>query len=88
MSLKVKIICLNLLVFFAICANAQVADTALNTLSPAEKKAGFKLLFDGKSFKGWKSYYDNVDPAKGWRIENGCLKNPKVPVGLKPAAAI
>jgi len=49
----------------------------LNTLSAAEKKAGWKLLFDGKTFNGWRSYFETMDPSKGWSIEAGCLKNSK-----------
>ena len=47
---------------------------AQNSLTPAEKKAGWKLLFDGKTMKGW------ADPSKlspagdSWTIEDGCLK--------------
>lgn len=77
MPVKVKIILLNLFIFFVLSGSAQVADTSLNTLSAVEKKEGYKLLFDGKTFNGWRSYYDGADPAKGWHIENGCLKNPK-----------
>ena len=55
----------------------QTSVPPLNTLSEAEKKAGWKLLFDGKTFNGWRSYFETMDPSKGWSIEAGCLKNSK-----------
>ena len=59
-------------------AFAPVPQTAVpNTLTAAERQAGWKLLFDGKTMKGWQAYDPAVDPAKGWTIENGSLKNAK-----------
>lgn len=42
-----------------------------NDLSLAEKKAGFFLLFDGKTAKKWRSVYSDAFPDKGWKVENG-----------------
>ncbi len=42
------------------------------TLTAAEKAAGWKLLFDGKSLAGWRSYKTETPPT-GWRAENGEL---------------
>jgi uncharacterized protein len=47
-------------------------DTA-NTLSAAEKKDGFKLLFDGKSMNGWK--YRTETGKRSWSVQNGMLVN-------------
>ena len=47
---------------------------ALNTLTAAEKAAGWKLLFDGKTTAGWRGAYKPDFPATGWAIEDGCLK--------------
>lgn len=38
-----------------LATQALAAETKPNTLTAAEKKAGWQLLFDGKSLDGWKS---------------------------------
>jgi hypothetical protein len=49
---------------------ASAADP--NTLTDAEKKAGWKLLFDGKTTQGWRGYrMDKMPP--GWRVADGAL---------------
>lgn len=47
-------------------------ETAPNTLSDAEKKAGFKLLFDGKSADHWRSYKKDT-LSSGWKVVDGAL---------------
>jgi hypothetical protein len=43
-----------------------------NTLTDAEKAAGWQLLFDGKDFNGWHNYkQEGVRP--GWAIKDGML---------------
>ena len=43
-----------------------------NTLTKAEKAAGWQLLFDGKDFDGWHNFKkDGVRP--GWQIKDGVL---------------
>ncbi|HMF72022.1 MAG TPA: DUF1080 domain-containing protein [Flavitalea sp.] len=42
-----------------------------NTLTEKEKKEGWKLLFDGKSTTGWKTYKNKS--SDGWTIANGEL---------------
>jgi len=43
-----------------------------NTLTPAETKAGWTLLFDGKTTQGWHNFKSKgVKP--GWKIEDGAL---------------
>ncbi len=51
-----------------------VQETKPNELSAAEKKAGWKLLFDGNSLAGWRNYKKPDAPKQGWVVEEGCLK--------------
>jgi sugar phosphate isomerase/epimerase len=44
-----------------------------NHLTRKEKKQGWKLLFDGKTMKGWKGAFIDAFPEKGWFIKNGLL---------------
>ncbi len=53
--------------------NVYVLNLVPNSLTEYEKKDGWKLLFDGKTNKGWRSAKANNFPAKGWTIENGAL---------------
>ena len=46
-------------------ANAQIED---NTLSPEEFAAGWQLLFDGETLKGWKAY--NGDTPQSWIVKD------------------
>ena len=43
-----------------------------NSLTEQERDAGFKLLFDGKTTKGWRGYKKDHFPA-GWIVKDGCL---------------
>src|SRR5579859_4935578 len=60
------------------CVGCLAAD---NTLTPAEKQAGFRLLFDGHTFDGWRDPSREIPPGQAWVIEEGCLKTtPKPPI--------
>jgi len=70
-------ISLLLLALFGLAApgttGAQAAGTLEpNILSDAEKAAGWKLLFDGKTTRGWRGYQKKDVPA-GWVAEDGTL---------------
>jgi hypothetical protein len=45
-----------------------------NELTPDEKKAGWELLFDGKTTKGWRSFGKQTFPQKGWNVRDGELQ--------------
>ena len=47
-----------------------------NTLTSEEQAAGWKLLFDGSSLKGWEPVGKPGSPVKGWVAENGVLRLP------------
>jgi len=55
--------------------NSIRAQTAPNTLTAAEKKAGWRLLFDGKTSAGWVGAHSNAFPVKenGWIVKDGML---------------
>jgi hypothetical protein len=74
--MKIKIASLlSTIVALIITAPAQSYDPA-NKLSKAEEDAGWRLLFDGNSFNGWRGFHNDKVPA-GWAIEDGCIK--KIP---------
>ena len=52
---------------------ARAADQPFNTLSDAEKAAGWRLLWDGKTLNGWRSFKKPGPPATGWEIKDGML---------------
>ena len=44
-----------------------------NRLSPGEARAGWKLLWDGRTTNGWRSAKGPTFPTKGWAIKDGIL---------------
>ena len=46
----------------------------LNQLTDQEKEEGWKLLFNGENFEGWRGYNDETFPDSGWVIENNAVK--------------
>jgi hypothetical protein len=78
---------LSMLLFLAPALRSAEAppetDPNANTLSEAEKQAGWRLLFDGKSLDGWHRYSDKAHPTtapakpSGWTVEDGVLSRTK-----------
>jgi len=46
-----------------------------NALSPAERAAGWTLLFDGSSLAGWRGLKTET-PGAGWKVIDGALVTP------------
>jgi hypothetical protein len=54
--------------------DSQQSSQSPNSLTPDEKTAGWKLLFDGVSTGGWHSYLKNT--LEGWHVKEGVLFTP------------
>ncbi len=64
----------TLLVTLALAIGASGACAADNTLTAAEKSAGWQLLFDGKTLDGWRPYRKKAgEPLAGWEVKDGTL---------------
>jgi hypothetical protein len=63
------LIILSLLIHIRLNVYAQQS-----VLTDKEQKAGWQLLFDGKTTQGWRGAYMHTFPAKGWKVENGELR--------------
>jgi len=60
---------------------ATAAWAADNQLTSAEKAAGWRLLFDGKSYANWVDPSKKSPPGDSFAIEDGCLRavaHPKI----------
>ncbi|HQR35812.1 MAG TPA: DUF1080 domain-containing protein [Blastocatellia bacterium] len=72
--MKLKwMISLMLLAAFVVGASAQDKN---NQLTKAEQKAGWKLLFDGKTLTGWRGFHSQT-PPETWNVADGCITKPK-----------
>lgn len=61
---------LPLIVLLASACAAQ--QEAHNMLTPAERAAGWRLLFDGHTTAGWHPFQKTTGP-EGWSVEDGAL---------------
>ncbi len=55
------------------CRSTAGGPAEPNTLTPRETKAGWKLLFDGKTMDGWRGAYMDSLPLRGWEVTDGAL---------------
>jgi Domain of Unknown Function (DUF1080) len=51
--------------------NTPVINLLQNNLSEQEKAQGWKLLFNGKDFTGWRAVHGTAMPTAHWSIRNG-----------------
>ena len=61
-----------LLLFVTSVRLAVAEDIPINTLTAAEKAAGWRLLFDGKGFSGWHNF-KKAGIRPGWQVKDGAL---------------
>lgn len=59
------------LAFIVLLASGCAAQESHNTLTAAERAAGWRLLFDGRTTAGWTGF--RQDSVTGWRAEHGAL---------------
>lgn len=62
-----------LTLFLAVCVALPGFSQTVNKLSKKEKKEGWGLLFNGKSFDGWRQCNGSAMPAN-WVIEEDAMK--------------
>lgn len=63
---------MRLFALLLLAATLPAADQ--NVLTPEERREGFRLLFDGKSFNNWKDPAKKDVPNQAWAIQDGTLK--------------
>ncbi|MDE3195051.1 MAG: DUF1080 domain-containing protein [Acidobacteriota bacterium] len=73
-----------LLFLFAV---PSIAQDLPNRLTPAEKKEGWRLLFDGDSLKGWEALPTSNSKTNGeWKVESGAILCPGTSAGWLASA--
>ena len=65
--------CLTVLAMLLPATAGAEQEPAHNTLTAAEKAAGWRLLWDGQSTQGWQRPRADSFPPKGWEIQDGVL---------------
>src|SRR5437764_7482730 len=67
-------------------SNAPVETSrATNALTAAERASGWSMLFDGKTFAGWRGLGRDSVPSAHWKIVDGAIV--KVASGAVPKQA-
>lgn len=79
--------CLLVLILSSGCARQAptiISSAPPNTLTAAEREAGWELLFDGESFAGWRGLGREEVPDGHWIVEDGTIR--KIASGDAPTA--
>jgi hypothetical protein len=64
------------LLFAGVVVTADQSASSANRLTSAQQAAGWRLLFDGVSTKGWRGFAKPAGTINGWIAESGWLKHP------------
>jgi hypothetical protein len=66
------------LVLLSVSMAAQSASSRndMNRLTAQEQSAGWRLLFDGQSTKGWRGFAKQAGVVNGWMVDTGRLRHP------------
>ena len=76
---------ISVILMLSVLQSQANASQSPNTLTPPERAAGWRLLFDGRTLAGWRGVgYDSV-PTAHWVVLNGSIK--KVASGDVPRVA-
>lgn len=59
-------------IHYAVAQSSNANDAMINKLSSSEIKKGWKLLFDGSTLTGWKTY-NRTDMATSWGVKDGAI---------------
>jgi len=77
MSLRPLVVALSIVAASSVVqTSGQKTDSAANTLTAAEKKAGWTLLFDGRTVDAWRGYKRPDASESRWKVEEGTLMLP------------
>jgi hypothetical protein len=57
----------------ALAGGARAADSGTRPLTPREIEAGWRLLWDGRTTRGWRGVSGPTFPDRDWRIRDGVL---------------
>jgi hypothetical protein len=66
---------ITVLLSMAVLAGATAGSRSPNQLSSAERKAGWRLLFDGKSGTGWRGFKKTDFLKDRWVVKDGFLQH-------------
>ncbi len=72
-KIQFRLLTSTIIISFFLNSNAQYPQAINNTLTETEEKNGWELLFDGKTFDGWRGFGLDKAPG-GWIIEYATIK--------------
>jgi hypothetical protein len=69
--MKQQIVAVSVVVFAIVFSSYSYLAAKDNTLTPSEKKTGWKLLFDGNNLNGWRAYQNKQ--SNSWSVKDGVM---------------